>query len=306
MIKKFFRSGLFIFLFLLSGAVWLKGVCSAQTTKVVLLGTGTPNAEPDRFGTSIAIVVNDTPYIVDFGPGVVRRASAAYQNGIKTLKPDNLSIAFVTHLHTDHTAGYPDLIFTPAVLGRNSPLEVYGPPGIKEMTNHILQAYEKDIYVRFNGLEPVTPVSYEVNAHEILPGYVYRDDNVTVKTFAVKHGSWDYAYGYRFETQDRTIVISGDTVPVQSIVENGRGCDVLIHEVYSAEGFKKRSPEWQKYHSNFHTSTVELANIASEVQPGLLILYHQLTMGVTPEELIEEIRQNYDGKVVYGNDLEVY
>jgi ribonuclease BN (tRNA processing enzyme) len=125
-----------------------------QGTQIVLLGTGTPNADPDRSGPSVAIVVNETPYIVDFGPGVVRRAAAAFRNGVKALEVSNLKIAFLTHLHTDHTVGYPDLIFTPWVLGRDRPLEVYGPPGIKSMTEYILKAYEKDIDVRIHGLEP--------------------------------------------------------------------------------------------------------------------------------------------------------
>jgi len=275
-------------------------------TQVVMLGTGTPNAEPDRSGTSIAVVVNDVPYIVDFGPGVVRRASAAFRNGVKGLRPGNLKRAFLTHLHSDHTTGYPDLIFTPAVLERDAPLEVYGPPGIKAMTEHILKAYEEDVNLRIHGLEPTGMEGYKVFAHEIQPGVVYTDEHVTVKAFPVKHGSWDYAFGFRFETPDKVIVISGDTVPVESVIENSKNCDILIHEVYSQAGFDRRTPEWQKYHSQFHTSSIELGKIASEVQPKLLVLYHQLLWGSTPEELLAEIRSVYDGKVVYGRDLDVY
>ena len=95
----------------------------------MLLGTGTPNAEPDRSGPSVAIVVGDTPYIVDCGPGVVRRATAAQAAGIEALEPKKLTRLFLTHLHSDHTAGYPDLVLTPWVLEREQPLEVYGPPG---------------------------------------------------------------------------------------------------------------------------------------------------------------------------------
>src|SRR5215216_1735582 len=118
-----------------------------KKTQIVLLGTGTPNADPDRSGPSVAIVVGDTPYIVDFGPGVVRRAAAAFRNGVAGLKVDKLKTAFVTHLHSDHTVGYPDLIFTPWTLDRKEPLEVYGPAGIKAMTRHILEAYKEDIAV---------------------------------------------------------------------------------------------------------------------------------------------------------------
>ncbi|MGH9258410.1 MAG: MBL fold metallo-hydrolase, partial [Acidimicrobiales bacterium] len=105
---------------------------SARTgTRAVLLGSGTPNADPDRSGPAVAIVVNGTAYLVDAGPGVVRRASAAERRGTPELAVKNLRIVFVTHLHSDHTAGLPDLIFTPWVLGRSPPLEVYGPAGIR-------------------------------------------------------------------------------------------------------------------------------------------------------------------------------
>jgi ribonuclease BN (tRNA processing enzyme) len=277
-----------------------------KKTRIVLLGTGTPNADPERSGPSVAIVVNDTPYIIDFGPGVVRRAAAAFQKGVKGLAVNRLKTAFVTHLHSDHTVGYADLIFTPWTLERKEPLSVYGPSGIKAMTAHLLAAYSADIRVRTKGLEPSNHTGYKVIAHEIKPGLVYKDENVSVKAFLVKHGSWRQAFGYRFETPDRTIVISGDTTPSANVIENCNGCDVLIHEVYSTVGFASRPPEWQKYHSNFHTSTRELAAIATKARPGLLILYHQLFWGVTDDDLIKEVQQTYSGKVVSGRDLDVY
>src|ERR1051325_7744412 len=115
---------------------------SQKKTESVLLGTGTPNADPERSGPAVAIVVNDTPYLIDFGPGVVRRAAAAFNRGIRGLEVKNLKPAFVTNLHSDHTVGYADLIFTPWTLDRKEPLEVYGPRGIKAMTEHILAAYK--------------------------------------------------------------------------------------------------------------------------------------------------------------------
>ncbi len=279
---------------------------SPSKTQIVMLGTGTPNPDPDASGPAVAVVVNDTPYVVDCGPGVVRRAAAAARKGVKGLAVEKLRRLFITHLHSDHTAGYPDFIFTPAVLERDAPLEVYGPPGIKAMTDHILKAYREDINIRLRGLEPAKPRGYVVNVHEINTNVIYRDANVTVKAFPVKHGSWKHAYGFRFETPDRTVVISGDCAPSESIVEACNGCDVLIHEVYSTAGFARRPPEWQRYHSNFHTSSRELAEIATKAKPGLLILYHQLLWGTTPEQLLEEIRKHYPGQVVFGNDLDVY
>ena len=174
------------------------------------------------------------------------------------------------------------------------------------MTAHLLAAYRDDIRIRTRGLEPSNHTGYKVIAREIRPGVIYKDRNVTVKAFLVKHGSWPQAFGYRFETPDRTIVISGDCVPSASVIENCDGCDVLIHEVYSIAGFARRPPEWQKYHSNFHTSSRELAEIATRARPGLLVLYHQLLWGTTEEELIKEVQQAYSGKVVSGHDLDIY
>jgi ribonuclease Z len=275
-------------------------------TQIVLLGTGTPNADPERSGPSIAIIVDDTPYLVDFGPGVVRRAAAAQRMGIKALEMPKLTKAFVTHLHSDHTVGYADLIFTPWVLERTQPLEVYGPTGLKAMTKHILKAYEADVRIRLDGLEPANETGYKVKAFEIKPGVIYSDKLVKVTAFPVKHGSWPQAFGYRFDTPDRSIVISGDCAPSESVIKNCNGCDVLIHEVYSQSGFLTRSPVWQRYHSSFHTSSRELGEIATKAKPGLLILYHQLFWGTSEEKLVDEVRQFYNGKVVSGSDLAVF
>lgn len=306
---KFFGSLFFLWLvFAVLAAVplWEQVSSAKARSQVVLLGSGTPNADPDRSGPCVAIVVNGTPYLVDFGPGVVRRAAAAHRKGVTALDVKNLRTAFVTHLHSDHTAGLPDLILTPWVLERDQPLRVYGPPGIKSMTEHLLKAYAEDIRIRLDGLEPANSEGYKLQAFEVEPGWIYQDGNVRVKAFPVRHGSWPYAYGYRFETSDRVIVVSGDTAPSPSVAENCNGCDVLVHEVYSLAGFRTRPPEWQKYHSSFHTSTEERAEIARQARPKLLVLYHQLLWSRPRQELLSEIRQRYQGKVVFGNDLEIY
>jgi ribonuclease BN (tRNA processing enzyme) len=298
-------------LLVLAGLLPLSSVSypqSSQTlstkTQIIFLGTGNPTANPDRMGPSVAIVVNGTPYIIDCGPGVVRRAAAAARSGMKGLDVTNLKTVFITHLHSDHTLGYPDLIFSPWVLGRKEPLEVYGPSGLANMTFHILEAYREDNEIRIKGLEHANSTGNKVNAHEIKPGVIYKDQNVTVKAFLVKHGSWPQAYGYRFETPDRTIVISGDTSPAESIVENCRGCDVLIHEVYAQPGFATLSPDWQKYFLSFHTSAKELAEVATRAKPGLLILYHQMLN--TDDVILRELRGSYGGKVVSARDLDIY
>lgn len=275
-------------------------------TRLVLLGTGNPNADPLRSGPSVAIIVNETPYLVDFGPGVVRRAATACLQGVKALAVQNLKRAFLTHLHSDHTAGYADLIFTPWVLGKKEPLEVYGPPGIGAMTDHLLKAYEEDVQIRIHGMEHAHPEGCKVNAHEIRPGVIYKDANVKVRAFRVKHGSWPHAYGYRFETADRVIVVSGDTIPHPNIIKHSKGCDILLHEVFSEAGLNRLPKGWRTYHTHFHTSTVALARMAAKAKPGLLVLYHQLFFGSTEEQLVSEVRRIYEGQVVSGNDLNVF
>ncbi len=278
----------------------------AKDVQLVLLGTGTPNADPDRFGPSLAVVVDDFPYLVDFGPGVVRRVAAAERAGISGLSVENLTHAFLTHLHSDHTTGYPDLIFTPWVLERRKPMSVFGPVGLQNMTDHILEAYEADIAMRLYGLEPRDDIGYKVHVTEIDTSFVYKDDRVTVTPIPVPHSSWPHAFGYKFEAGGKTIVVSGDTTPSEALVAACNGCDILVHEVYSATKFKERPAAWQRYHADSHTSTLELADIASRARPKLLVLYHQLFWGATPEDLINEIKTLYDGEVVSGNDLDVF
>jgi len=278
--------------------------------RLVLLGVGTPNADPDRSGPATAVVVDDRAYIVDAGAGVVRRAARAARDlGIGALAPARLDRLFLTHLHSDHTVGLPDILLMPWVLDRPDPLQVWGPPGTEAMLEHIGEAWVEDIAIRRDGLEPRehNRDAYRSVVHEVEPGLVYQDDLVRVFAFQVTHGSWAHAYAYRFEGPDRTIVISGDTSPTDAIVEACNGCDVLVHEVYSAEGFKTRPPEWQRYHAAFHTSTTELADIATRARPGLLVLYHQLFWGTDDEGLVRELRAaGYAGEVRSGRDLDVF
>jgi ribonuclease Z len=283
-----------------------------SASKVVLLGTGTPAATPDRSGPATAIVVNDIAYLVDFGPGVVRRANAAaIGRGITALQPTRLQIAFVTHLHSDHTVGYADLIFSPWTLGRRVPLEVYGPNGLKQMTSHLIDAYRADIETRTNaeGNQRTFPDGYKVNAHEITEGVVHKDKNVTVTAFATKHAM--ESYGYRFDTPDRSIVISGDTNPTEATIDACRGCDILIHEVHTSAWLAAR-PEaggappgtFRRFSEKFHTTTEQLGELARRAKPRLLILYHYNSL--SPEELQSDMMRHYAGQFVIGRDLDVY
>jgi ribonuclease BN (tRNA processing enzyme) len=286
----------------------------AKPTRVVMLGTGTPRPDPNRSGPATVIAVNDTPYLIDFGPGVIRRATAAYQNGVTALGfgAVNIKTAFLTHLHSDHTLGYPDLIFTPWVMGRHEPLQVFGPKGIKAMTEHVLEAWRVDVDVRSNGVSQHSPAGCSVNAHEIACGVIYKDDNVKVTAFPARHEDMVDSFSFRFDTPDRVVVISGDTTPTEELIEHSRNCDVLVHEAYSMDTYHRAAPRWQNYRRQAHTSSVELAEIANTVKPGLLVLYHRSNAGGVPEGadaedvLVEEIQRTYKGEVVAAHDLDVF
>jgi ribonuclease BN (tRNA processing enzyme) len=275
------------------------------STQIVLLGTGTPAADPDRFGPATAIIVNETAYLVDAGAGIVRRAAAAARDrSLKSLQAANLRIVFLTHLHSDHTVGLPDLILSPWTLGRRVTLEAYGPPGTIAMAQHLLEAYRVDIETRTNpeGNQRDYPEGHNVNAHEVRAGVAYKDANVTVTAFATKHAM--VSYGYRFDTPDRTIVISGDTSPTQTTIDACHGCDVLIHEVNSLAWLAKRPPAFQAFAVKYHTSTEQLADLATRAKPRLLILYH--VQAFSPDEAFKEMVDRYSGHVVVGRDLDVY
>jgi ribonuclease BN (tRNA processing enzyme) len=275
-------------------------------THVVLLGTGTPNADPERSGPATAVVVDGVAFIVDAGTGVVRRAAAAAGQGVGALAPRRLGHLFLTHLHSDHTLGLPDLLLTPWVLEREAPLAVYGPTGTAEMIRHVLAAYDADISRRIDGLQPQNATGHRADVREIGVGTVYRDSTVTVTAFAVDHEEWPESYGFRFETADGVVVVSGDARPSEGAVEACDGCDILVHEVYSDAGFARRTPDWQRYHAMAHTSASQLAVLASRARPRLLVLTHQLYWGTSDADLLAEVRAGYSGEVASGRDIDVF
>lgn len=276
-----------------------------QRSQILMLGTGTPIIDAAHSGNSIGILVRGALYIFDAGPGVERRMLEAVAKGIRI---DTIPAVFITHLHSDHTLGLPALVYyhgPNATFARGGPLTVYGPPGIAAMIEHIHAAWAEDSAVRTEvGADPQWR---HVRGADVAAGIIYRDSNIVVKAFEVDHRPWPHAFGYRVETPDRVIVISGDTRPTDAIARECAGCDVLLHEVYSAVGLPKAPPRLRKYHPTAHTSTYELAEIATKARPKLLILYHQLYLGgVSDDDLVNEVRSRYNGKVVSAHDLDSY
>ena len=279
-----------------------------QKTRVVMLGTGTPQARAEASGPAVAIVADGQVYLVDAGPGVVRRAAAAAEKGVAELRVQNLKTVFITHLHSDHTLGLPDVIFSPWVLRRTEPVEMYGPRGLRDMVDAIEKAWQKDIDLRINGLEHGNRTGYQVHVHEIEPGMIYQDKSVKVTAFLVPHGSWDQAFGYRFDSAGRSVVLSGDTGPTDAVAQACQGCDVMLNEVYSEAGLLAlRSAQQEKYFHAFHMSPRQVAEEATKAKPGLLVLYHQVYWGkTTADDVTDEVKKWYAGNVATGKDLEVY
>lgn len=274
-------------------------------TEVILLGTGTPYPDPASSGPATAVVIGGRVFLFDAGPGVMRRLRAA------NLPINGPEALFITHLHSDHTLGYPDLILTSWVMRRQGPFGVYGPRGLRRMTRHLLAAYSEDIQLRTDGLEHEVPRGYRVNVHEIQSGVVYEKEGVRVTAIAVPHGAWQASFAYRIDTPDRSIVISGDTRPSEALVKAARGVDVLIHEVYSAAHLAPENrpggQDWPRYCREYHTSDVELGQLAARIQPKLLILDHIIRMGATDEEMLSAVRAGgYRGQLVMGKDLARY
>jgi len=276
-----------------------------ERTEVILLGTGTPYPDPNTAGPATAVVVGKRVFLFDAGVGVMRRMNAA---GLPISGPEAV---FITHLHSDHTLGYDDLILTSWIMRRVSPLQVYGPPGLRQMTRNLIAAYAEDIQVRTYGLEREIAGGYRVAVHEIKSGVVYDRDGVRITAIRVPHGSWKEAYGYRVDTPDRTIVISGDTRPSEALMRAATGVDVLVHEVYSplhlAAENRPGGQYWPQYMREFHTSDVELGAIAARAGPRLLVLTHIIRFGSSDDDLLAGVRAGgYAGPVRVGKDLERY
>ena len=263
---------------------------------------------PERSGSAYAVVTNGQAYLVDFGPGVVRRASAlspSWGGKFQEMEIENLQYAFLTHLHSDHSAGLSDLILSPWVLGRESSLKLFGPSGLKNMARNITRAYKEDIDYRINGSQPSNSEGFKTSVTEISEGIIFEDENVSVEAFLNNHGGFKNSFGFIFRTQDKKIVFSGDTAYSERLIELSSKADILVHEVYSEKGFLEKTKDWQIYHKAHHTSAIDVGKIAKLSQPKKLILSHILFWGNTESSIIKEVRQNYDGEVVIAEDLMV-
>ena len=274
-------------------------------TKVFVLGSGTPNPDPVRGGSSYLIMVDKTPYLIDFGVGVVRNFAGLTKEWGGELEIDTTSIehAFLTHMHSDHTLGLSDLIITPWIMGKTQTLKLHGPKELNLMAQNIIDAYAFDIDYRINGTQPQNSSGYKYDFFEIHDGYIFENDDMKLEAFKNSHGDLEKSFGFVVTTADLKIVFSGDTAPSNKLLNKSKDADILVHEVFSEAGFLKKTPDWQIYHAAHHTSPKQLGSIAKKIKPKKLVLSHILYWGSSEDDIKNEVAKYYDGEILVASDL---
>lgn len=268
--------------------------------EVVLLGTGFPRPDPDRAGPATAVVVNGKVFVVDAGRGVVLRL-AATEFPLKSVKA-----VFLTHLHSDHTSGLPDLFTSTWIFGRATPLELYGPKGTRAMAAALEKYFAADIHIRRDLTEMQPAAGATIATHEIKEGVVYQDEDVKITAFAVDHRPVEPAFGYKFEAGGKSVIISGDTRPSENLIRFAKGADLLVHEAYEPEYFEHMNnpPELAAKLKAYHTSASEAGEVAQKAGVKLLVISHVIGRKGQDDERIRQLAQEkFSGKVVVGKDL---
>lgn len=275
--------------------------------KVTLLGTGTPIPAPDRFGPSTLVEAGDQKLLFDAGRGASIRLN---QLGVPLGRIDAL---LLTHYHSDHTVGIPDLWLTgwlQSYFGtRKTPMRVIGPEGARSLMHHLEQAYALDVSIRIDD-ERLPPQGAEVDVSEFSSdGVVYERNGVKVTAFKVDHGAAiKPAYGYRIDYAGRSVVISGDTRYNQNVIKYGTGVDLLIHEVAIVRSELLSQPFIQRIMAH-HTTASEAGRVFAITQPKLAAYTHLVFLAsetvppATVDELIAETRWTYTGPLEVGEDM---
>ncbi len=268
----------------------------ADFMRVTLLGTGSPRVEADRAGPAVLVEAGGKMLLFDAGRNIVQRLAQA---GMPISEIDTV---FLTHLHSDHIFGLDDLWITGWVYQRPQPLTVHGPTGTSNLAAALEQAFSYDISIRnqYSGLDENAS---QLLAHEIEPGVVYSQDRVKVTAFLVDHGAVEPAYGYRIDFGDRSVVISGDTTYSETLVDQARGTDVLIHEFFAAHpDLLARNPRLRRVEA-YHTNPEQMTRVLHETRPKVTALTHVILAGLSRDEVMRGLRETYEGEVHMGEDL---
>jgi ribonuclease Z len=268
--------------------------------RVTLLGTASgPRAFVDKAGISTLVEAGGERFLFDAGRGFMQRLVQA------GFPMNAVSKLFLTHLHSDHVIGVPDLMLSPwaAAPERKVPLEVWGPEGTRDMMRQLEEAFAFDVHMRRDVDESFSPEGIRMVVHEIQPGKVYEKNGVTVTAFLVSHGLVKPSYGYRVDYAGRSVALSGDTSPSDNLVAVCKGVDVLIHEAIDPEVLRRLVPDKRRVDAivERHTTPEQAAEVFSKVSPRLAVFSHSPGTAA----IVEQTRRSYRGRVEMGEDLMV-
>ena len=275
---------------------------AGQEIKVTLLGTGSPPPVMNRFGPSILVEAGGGKFLFDAGRGALQRLA---QLRVRWQDVDGL---FLTHLHSDHVVGFPDLWLTGWLVGagRSRPLHVWGPRGTRKMMSHLEQAYEYDIRIRLYD-DRASPDGVVILAEDIGEGVVHEKGGVKITAFEVDHTPVKPAFGYRIDHAGRSVVLSGDTRVSDNLIRHAQGVDLLVHEVASPETFQRAGapPERAKSVVAHHVTPEQAGEVFSRTKPKLAVYSHIVLPTATEQDLIPSTRKTYSGPLEVGEDLMV-
>lgn len=274
----------------------------SQSIKVTLLGTGSPTPAMNRFGPSTLVEVGKQKFLFDAGRGALQRL------GQTKVQWRDVQGIFLTHLHSDHTVGIPDLwligSFVPP--GRQSPLRVWGPAGTKQMMAQLKQAFDYDL--QFRQLDDrLSPEGVAVLAEDISEGVVYENGGVKITVFEVDHKPVKPAFGYRIDHAGRSVVLSGDTSVSENLIRHAQSVDLLVHEVVSPMALRRAGapPGRITQILDQHVTPEQAGEVFSKTKPRLAVFSHIIPPNATESDLITPTRTTYSGPLEIGEDLMV-
>src|SRR5712691_10787341 len=274
----------------------------AQNLTVILLGTGNPIPSLERFGPSTLVEAGAETLLFDCGRGVAQRLW-------QLQRPLRVTAVFLTHLHSDHIVGIPDLWLTGWLPAPSTePFRLWGPTGTKEMMANLEKAYQADIRIRIED-EKLPPQGVAVLAEDITEGVVYEKNGVKVTAFDVDHGLVKPALGYRIDYGGRSVVISGDTRFSENLIRFATGTDVVVHEVAAVKEELLSKSERVRRVMGHHTTPEEAGTVFARVKPKLAVYTHIGLFTIDPisaptiEDLIALTRKTYAGPLEVGEDL---